>query len=253
MRFKSLWFLLLFTVTASAQGAEIKQAMELTGMDRLVAFLPQLSNQVLEQSRGALEPAQFEQVESLFQTHFSDQALEQAVNAQLQKHYDSKTYQRYVQALNTPLAQKVAALEKSDPQQRYAWIGEQKSKNFTDAPRKTLLEELDKAGYASEFGVELQTAFFRAVFVAVNPQLEADMRIDDEELQRMVNEVYNGLIGPTRESTLWNYYYTFKDQDVSVIKDYLTLQQSNDMQAGNQWLRNAVMTAIEEQSKKMTK
>lgn len=250
----SLFTTLLLCITtlslanAADRNGDVNAIMDETGFDKLVEHVPEFAQNTLKQSSGALEPQVNSALSKAFSQAFAASAVRRDVIAVLNSHYDAKQGGGYLQKLRSPLAQKISELEKrtNDPANRADFIAFNEALKSKPAPAKRLkqIERLDKATRISEFGIDMQAALFRAVFTAVNPIMEADMRVGDSEMEKMVKEVRQSFSEAYNEGTQRSYLYTFRNLSDQELEEYIKLCESNEYRWGVQLLGNAMVSAL---------
>ncbi len=248
--------LLVFTLTpvqaSSSQSegttAQIEQLLERTGFNKLLDRVPDFAQGVLKQSAGALDPEVNSAVSSVFERAFSRSNIRSDVMRTLRTHHDSRQAQAYLEILDTPLAMKMAKLERApnQPENRSAFQAyvHQLGNEPAPASRLALIERLDQANRASDFSVDIQTSLFKAVFSAVDPIMEPEMRLGEGELERMVGEIRESLGEDIRNRTQASYLYAFRDVPDSDLETYVRLCESEPHRWAIQLLGNAMISAL---------
>lgn len=235
-----------------ANGAErdsqINTIMTETGFDKLMEHVPEFAQNTLKQSSGALEPKVNSALSKAFSHSFASSAVRKDVLALLQAHYNAKQAEGYLKQLQSPLSKKIAELERrtNDPANRddfNSFAQALKSKPASPGRIKQI-ERLDKATRITDFGVDMQAAFFKAVFTAVNPVLEDEMRVGDSEMEKMVKEVRQSFSSAYKEGTQLSYLYTFRTLSDQELEAYIKLCESSDYRWGVQLLGNAMISAL---------
>lgn len=253
MKFRTTLFttlLLLFASLASAadRDTEIKAIMAETGFDKLMEHAPDFAQNTLKQSSGALEPKVNSALSKAFNQSFAPAAVRRDVLTLINAHYDAKQAAGYLKQLQSPLAKKVAELERrtNDPANRddfNAFAQALKSKPAA-ASRLKQIERLDKATRITDFGVDMQAAFFKAVFTAVNPVMDEEMRVGDSEMEKMVKEVRQSFSGAYKEGTQLSYLYTLRSLSDQELEEYIKMCESSNYRWGVQLLGNAMISAL---------
>lgn len=246
--FTTLLFLFCSVAGAADRDTDIKAIMTETGFDKLMDHIPEFAQNTLKQSSGALEPKVNSALSKAFNQSFAPAAVRRDVLALIGAHYDDKQGNAYLKQLQSPLAKKIAELERrtNDPANRNDFAAFTQSLKSKPAPANRLkqLERLDKAARITDFGVDMQAAFFKAVFTAVNPVLEEEMRVGDSEMEKMVKEVRQSFSGAYKEGTQAAYLYTFRNITDKELEEYVKLCESSDYRWGVQLLGNAMISAI---------
>ncbi len=243
-----LCLLCLQQANAANKNEQINTILEQTGFDKLLQHIPDFAQAVLKQSSGALEPEMNSALSAAFNQAFATAAVQRDVINVINAHYDESQATAYLNQLQSPLAVKIAELERStntpaSQQAMRAYATELATKPATSA-RSLLVEQLDKANRHTDFFVDMQTAFFKAIFVAIEPVMEADMRLGDGELDKMVTEVRNSLEESTRNNTRLSYLYAFRDISDDELKNYIALCESDEYHWAIQLLGNAMISAL---------
>ncbi len=233
---------------AADRTEQINAIIEETGFDELLEHVPEFAQNILQQSSGALEPEVNSRMSAAFEHAFAATQVRSDVYKVLNAHYEEQQATTYLQQLRSPLAQKISDLEKStsSPDNRDAFTDfaqEQKTKP-APAKRQALIERLDNATRITEFGVDMQAAFFKAVFTAVNPVLDDDMRVGTEEMEKMVNEVRQSFSEAYKTNTRLSYLFTFRSLSDEELTQYIELCESNNYRWGVQLLGNAMVSAL---------
>lgn len=116
--------------------------------------------------------------------------------------------------------------------------------------RQALIERLDSANRTSEFSVNLQLAFFRSVFSAINPVMDIDMKIEDDELQTMQDEVRKSIAADIKHHVHNSYFYAFRDLSDKELETYVIMSESDINRQSNQKLTTAIINAIDNASQR---
>ncbi len=245
--------LLLFTAQASAGQQEeanvhIEQLLERTGFNKLLDRVPDFAQGVLKQSAGALDPEVNAAVSGVFQRAFSRTNVRRDVVRTLRAHHNREQAQAYLNILDSPLALKMAKLERAPNQAEnrsafQAYVHQLKSEP-APAPRLALIERLDQANRTTQFSVDMQTAFFKAVFSAVDPIMDPEMRLGDGELEKMVGEIRESLGKDIRNRTQASYLFAFRDISDNELEEYVRLCESEPHRWAIQLLGNAMISAL---------
>jgi len=241
---------LLFSSLSYAQSDEqhIQEILDRTGFNKLLDYVPQLSQNILKQSAGTLDPEVTSALNGAFQRAFTSRAVRRSVLATVRGHFDADKAEQYLTQLNSPLAQQMAALERlpnqAENQAAFQTYASQLQSSPAAAPRQALIERLDTANNTTGFSVELQTALFKAVFAAVDPILDDDMKLSEGELDKMVTEVRESLHKDTQFRTHASYLFAFKDLTDAELNSYVELCESSQHRWAIQLLGNAMVSAL---------
>ena len=232
----------------TSKDEQINAILEKSGFNKLLQYVPAFSQSVLKQSSGALEPEIGSALSAAFSQAFTTAAVQRDVNLLLKAHYNESHATAYLKHLNSPLSLKMAKLESdtSDPANREdikAFSAALTNQPIAES-RGQLVERLDKATRTTDFSIDMQTAFFKAIFVAIEPVMEADMRIGEDELDKMVNEVRTSLEEGLRNNTRLSFLYAFRDISDAELKSYIEMCESEQYRWGIQLLGNAMISAI---------
>lgn len=233
---------------AAERSSEINAIMTETGFDKLVEHVPQFAHNTLKQSSGALEPKVNSALSQAFNQAFASAAVRKDVLALIQAHYDPKQGAAYLKQLRSPLSKKIVELERTSnaPESRddfNAFAATLKTKPAS-AARLKQIARLDKATRITDFGVDMQAAFFKAVFTAINPVMEEDMRVGSSEMDKMVKEVRDSFNGAYREGTQLTYLYTFRNLSDQELETHIKQCESSSYRWGVQLLGNAMISAL---------
>ncbi len=232
----------------SADTAQIDQLLARTGFNKLLDRIPTFAQGVLKQSAGALDPEVNAAVSGVFQRAFSRTNVRRDVLRTLRAHYDAKQAQAYLTMLDTPLALKMAKLERApnQPENRSAFQAYVNQLQSQPAPasRLALIKQLDDANRTTAFSVDMQTAFFKAVFSAVDPIMDAEMKLGDGELEKMVSEIRESLGKEIRSRTEASYLYAFRDVSDKELAAYVRMCESEPHRWAIQLLGNAMISAL---------
>ncbi|HHJ80592.1 MAG TPA: hypothetical protein ENJ65_03050, partial [Candidatus Tenderia electrophaga] len=166
---------------SSSKDEQINTILEKTGFNKLLKHVPGFSQAVLKQSSGALEPEMSSALSAAFSQAFTTAAVQRDVTLLLNAHYDEANATAYLEHLNSPFSQKMAKLESDTNNPANREDIQAFSAALANQPvaqsRSALVERLDKATRTTDFSTDMQTAFFKAIFVAIEPVMEADMRL----------------------------------------------------------------------------
>ena len=80
--------------------------------------------------------------------------------------------------------------------------------------------------------------------MAIEPVMEADMRLGDGELEKMVNEVRTSLEEGLRKNTRLSFLYAFRDISDAELISYIEVCESEEYRWAIQLLGNAMISAI---------
>lgn len=244
--------LLFIALPAQAQTnqATIDKILEDTGINRLIAASPRLALAALKQSAFAVdEPKVNSQLNGAFTNAFTQKKIKRDISNQLSRNIDQALAERYLNLLSKPEWAKLAKMERasSDPKNRDDMMkfAESLKQQAAPASRMTLVERLDKANRTSEFSVNLQLAFFRSVFRAINPVLDADMKIDNEELGKMQDEVRKTISKDIKQHVQFSYLYAFRTLADAELAQYVELSESKTNTDSNAQLTKAIINSID--------
>jgi hypothetical protein len=242
--------LLTLQVQASDKQQQIDTILEQSGFNKLLQHVPDFAQAVLKQSSGALEPEINSALSAVFQDAFATDAVRQGVIEVIDAHYDESRANSYIQQLNSPLSRRMAELERttSNPANAGDFRAFATTLDKTPPPesRSQLIKRLDQANRTTEFSIDMQTAFFKAIFVAIDPVMDADMRLADGELDKMVDEVRNSLDKSLRKNTRLAYLYAFRKVSDKELEGYIEMCESDSYRWAIQMLANAMISALSE-------
>ncbi len=232
----------------SGKDEQINAILDKTGFNKLLQHVPNFSQSVLKQSSGALEPEMGSALSAAFSQAFATATVQSDVNHVLKAHYNESHATAYLKHLNSPLSQKMARLESdtNNPDNRddIKAFSAALANQPTAQSRSTLVERLDQATRTTDFSIDMQTAFFKAIFVAIEPVMEADMRLGEGELEKMVNEVRTSFEEGLRNNTRLSFLYAFRDISDEELKSYIEICESEEYRWAIQLLGNAMISAI---------
>ncbi len=235
---------------AQTSQATIEQIIEETGINRLIAATPRLALAALKQSAFAVdEPKVNSRLSGAFSNSFTVEKIKRDISNQLSQQMAQPLADRYLALLSKPEWTKLAKMERasSDPKNREEMMrfAEALKQQAAPASRMALIERLDQANRTSEFSTNLQLAFFRSVFSAINPVLDADMKIDDEELGKMQDEVRKTITQDIKQHVQSSYLYAFRTQGDAELNRYVELSESKTNLEGNALLTKAIIDSID--------
>lgn len=246
----SVTLFLLLTPPAFAQNNEvqIQSLLERTGFTRLLAHVPDFAQGVLKQSAGALDPEVNSALSAAFSQSFSTKNIRRKVLQTIQSHFDQEKAIEYLTLLDSPLAKEMAELERTPNQAEHKEtfqkfiLGQQSNPAVPE--RIELIKRLDDANNTTNFSVNMQTAFFKAVFSAVDPIMDTDMRLAKGELDKMVAEVRESLFQDIQKRTQLSYLYAFHTVDIKKLEEYIQLNESDNHRWAIQLLGNAMLSSL---------
>ncbi len=248
----ALCTLLIGTSPLQAQTTQtsIDSILENTGINKLINASPRLALAALKQSAFAIdEPKVNSQLSGAFSNAFTPEKIKRDISTQLSNRMDQPLADRYLDLLADPTWVKHAKMERasSDPKnaQEMMTFAEALNQQAAPASRMALIERLDSANRTSEFSTQLQLAFFRSVFKAINPVLDADMKIDDEELGKMQDEVQKTISADIKKHVQRSYLYAFRTLKDAELEEYVKLSESNTNRESNQLLTRAIINSID--------
>lgn len=240
--------LLTLQVHAADKHQQIDTILEQTGFNKLLQYVPNFAQSVLKQSSGALEPEVNSALSSAFADAFATPVVKRDVVTVVSAHYDARHADTYIEQLRSPLSLRMAELERntSDPANMDDFKAYAASLQETPPPaaRRQLIQRLDEANRTTEFSVDMQTAMFKAIFVAIEPVMEADLRLGDGELEKMVDEVRTSLDESLRTNTRLSYLYAFRDVSDEKLEAYIEMCESESYRWAIQLLGNAMISAL---------
>lgn len=243
-----LGLIILSQAHANTQDEQINIILEQTGFNKLVQFTPDFAQAVLKQSSGALEPEMNSALSGAFQQAFAVPLVQRDIASLINAHYNAKYASAYIKQLQSPLHLRMAELERNtnNPANRKNIKTFGTALQNTPAPRSRsdLIERLDKANRTTDFSVDMQSAFFKAIFVAIEPVMDTDMRLGEGELEKMVNEVRSSLEESLRNNTRLSYLYAFRDVSDAELTQYIELCEAEEYRWAIQLLGNAMISAI---------
>ncbi len=244
----------IMPAVADQKSSDIEEILEQTGFNKLIQLTPNFAQAILKQSSGALEPEMNSALSAAFTQAFASTTVKRDIKRTLSAHYKAEHAQGFIKQLKSPIAEKMGELESktSDPAQRpmiESFAKQQKEKPAT-MQRTALIQRLDKANRTTAFSIDMQTAFFKAIFVAIDPVMESDMRISEDELTKMVNEVRTSLEESIAYNTQLSYLYAFRDVSDEELTAYIEMGENDDYRWGIQLLGNAMVLAINHASER---
>lgn len=244
-------------VHAEATDKQILEMMELTGFGKLIERIPAFARAALKQSEGALEDDIRAELDGAIALAYRGEGIYARVLRSLRDTYKAEPAEGYLRMLRSPLAQKMAGLERAvaapAAQAELKSYAERLKTAPADPRRLALVKRLDEASRASAFTLDMQTAFFASIFQAIDPRLEPDMRLEAGELQRMVGEVRRSLEGPVSETTIASYLYAYRDVPEAELVRYVEMHESADAAWGVRVLGEAMMVALDEAGREAAK
>lgn len=240
--------LLALQAQAADKREQIDTMLEQSGFNKLLQYVPDFAQAVLRQSSGALEPEASSALSAAFSDAFATPAVQRDVIEILSAHYDEARASAYIEQLRNPISLRMAELERSTSNPAnlddFKAFAASLQETPPDALRSRLIQRLDQANRTTQFSVDMQTAFFKAIFVAIEPVMEADMRLGDGELEKMVDEVRTSLEERLRNNTRLSYLYAFRDVSNEDLEDYIELCESESYRWAIQLLGNAMISAL---------
>ncbi len=237
-------------IQAQTTQASIDSILENTGINKLINASPRLAIAALKQSAFAIdEPKVNSRLNGAFNNAFTPERIKRDITTQLSHDMDQPLADRYLDLLAEPVWVKHAQMERasSDPKntQEMVAYAEALDQQAAPAARMALIERLDSANRTSEFSTQLQLAFFRSVFRAINPVLDADMKIDDEELEKMQDEVRKTIEDDIKKHVQRSYLYAFRTLNDAELASYVKLSESDTNRESNQLLTRAIIDSID--------
>jgi len=249
----TLFLLLPLSLPCYAQTtqASIDEILQATGINKLITASPKLALAALKQSAFAIEDPQVSsRLNGAYSSAFTEEKIRQSITSQLQQTMPQLLADNYLWLLADPVWQKLSKMERasSNPQNAQDMIAFAEANKLQPAPadRIALIERLDQANRTSEFSVNLKLAFFRSVFSAINPVMDADMKIDDEELIKMQEEVRKSITDDINKHVQLSYLYAFRNVDNAELESYIELNESDTNRDSNQQLTKAIINAIDQ-------
>ncbi len=243
-----IFSLFAHAVAAESRSAQIDAMLQLTGLEKLLEHVPGFAGDALAQGRGAIDPEVWQRLQRHLPTAFSAEYVRRSLRNHLRERLEPAAAAAYLDFLRSPLARTFAEQERlaAGSHEGFRQFIDGLPKDFKASSRGRLLVRLDKATRTSLFSVDMQTAFFRAIFRAVDPLLEEDMRLREGELERMASEVRNSLMGPTQEMTLYSFAYAYRQISDGQLRMYVEKYESDSARWGVVTLGEAVMLALED-------
>ena len=241
---------LFFSIPAVADdvSVSIERILDASGFNKLLTRVPDFAQAVLRQSSGALDPEANSALSAAFVSAFDVERVRGDIVDVVKSNYEPEHAEAYLRMVQSPLAQQMTVLERaiSDAGQQEALAGfvSALANTPTVEHRNALVTQLDNANRASEFSIDMQTAFFRAVFTAIEPVLDEEMRLESGELDRMVDEVRESLREVTVTRTRNAYLFAFRDVDDRQLQAYVELCETTGYRWMVQLLGNAMVASI---------
>lgn len=245
------------TVHADDSDAQLKKIIDRSGLEKLISHIPQLAQGVLKQSSGAIEPKMNSALSGAFNQAFQPELVQRDFAAILRSHYDAKQASDYLQLEENPLSRKVTQLERAlntpEQQKNLRQFAEQLQKKPATGKRPALIKRLDKANRTTELRIDMEAAFFKAVFAALDPVMESDMRLGEGELQQMETEVRQSLQEPVASGTQTYYLYAYRELSDAELKTYVELCETDAHRWAMQILGNAMVSALNQAGERAAK
>ncbi len=242
--------LLPFSSQAQPQSETIDNIISGTGIDKLIQASPKLALAALKQSAFAVdEPQVNSQLNGAFQAAFTEQQIGDDIRHQLMSEMSTKLAESYLGLLTDPTWKKFSKMERasSDPAnaEDMQTFAASISNHAPPSSRMDLIRRLDNANRTSGFSVNLQIAFFRTVFKAINPVMDEDMKIGDEELGKMQDEVRKSISNDIKKHVELSYLYAFRKVSDQELESYVKLSESNTNRDSNRILTKSIINAID--------
>lgn len=227
---------------------KIERAIAMTGFDRLVDALPEFADHALYESRGAVRPETWEKVRQAFEEVYVPDQLKAAVRAKLIERYDDAQFKAYLKYLQSPLTRYMAVLEQkanvNADQEKFKAFLLSLEKAGGDDVRAALATRLDDASGTTKLTINIQSAFFRSIFLAVDPTLEKDLKLQEGELDNMENEVRGSMADMTRRVTVSTYLYAYQSVSTDKLRRFVETTESLDVRLGNEMLASALLAVL---------
>lgn len=239
----------------ASKSQTVDEILLAAGINKLIDASPRLAIAALKQSAFAVDqPKVNSELQRAYNQAFTTQSIHKDINQALSTAMDQKLADSYLWQLADPNWQRFSKLERasSDPdnaEEMSAFSTSLKETPPSDA-RQALIERLDAANRTSEFSVNLKLAFFRSVFSAINPVMEVDMKIEQDELKTMQDEVRKSIEADITNHVHHSYLYAFRDLSDQELEQYIALSESEINRNSNQLLTSAIISAIDKASQR---
>jgi hypothetical protein len=235
-------------VTDYTKKQKIERAIEMTGFDRLIDALPEFADRALYESRGAVRPETWENVRKAFEEVYIPDQLKAAVRLRLIERYEDAQFKAYLKYLQSPLTRYMAVLEQKAnvgaDQEKFKEFLMSLEKNPNNDPRSSLAMRLDEASGTTKLTINIQSAFFRSIFMAVDPTLEKDLKLQEGELESMENEVRGSMAETTRRITVATYLYAYRSVSTEKLRRFVEETESLDVRWGNELFAKTLLSVL---------
>lgn len=233
----------------------IDSAIKLTGLDKLIEHVPDFAQSSLDQGKGAIDPKVWNALSNEIPNSYNQKDVSRDLVRYLKENNDPKMLDAYVAFLKSDQIKRFAAKEGGSNMvpQKFRQYVDSRPQDFHQSKRSLLISRLDDATRSSEFSLDIQTAFFRTIFQAVNPFLDPDMRLKDGELNGMSDEVRNSLLKSTKDMTLFSYSFAYQEFSDKEIEEYVQAYEKKEHKWAVRFLGNGMMYAIDQAGKRMEK
>lgn len=224
------------------QDKLIDDILAVSGMDHMLAQLPEqmLAGAMSAQKqdkKAKMSADDMRDMERAFKEAFTAQGFRQQVVARYKKNFDQKRYQALLDDISTPLAKRMAELEKVQPKpEDMAAFSAALAAKPMSPERIALVQRIDVASRSSEMAAEAMFASIRGVVrgaAGEGSQQAADL---DKFLEKQRAAMEEGIRNATRMSLA----YTYREVSDADLAEYAKIYDKE----GNKWALGLAYDAL---------
>lgn len=228
--------------SAARQDKLIEDILAVSGMDHMLAQLPE---QMLagamstrkQDKKARLSADEMREMERAVKEAFPAQGFRQQVVARFKKNYDQKRYQALLDDISTPLAKRMAELEKKQPKpEDLAAFSAGLASRPMSAERVALVQRIDAASRSSELAAEAMFSSIRGVVRGAAGEGSKQAADLDKFLEKQRAAAEDGISNSTRMSLA----YTYREVSDADLAEYTKIYEKE----GNKWVLGLAYDAL---------
>ena len=211
--------------------ALIREALELAGVKKQMQQIPAMVRAQITKRQGETDPKVHAAISKILTESYQAEEIYQAVENSFKYHFDQKRLTTVLEWLRSPLGRKISELELRtiDPErvQELQKFAAQLKEKPAAKEHMTLVRRLDDATGATQLTLQMNLAGLRSSVKAIDAILPPAKRLQEGQLEKLVNEMKAQLQGPLREGTLTNFLFTYRSLSDPELRRYVEYAESD--------------------------
>lgn len=240
---------LLLTATANAaptdeRAAQIDELLELTGLRRSLAQVPELAQMLVQKQAGQLSPSDQARLAEGVARALRWEALGGPVRDALQAGFDPARVSTLLAWLRAPLARRLTDLEVAasspEAQREIERLAAQLQTSRPPQTRIALIQRLDTASGSADMNVDFMVAIFKTMAETVVRRQGVAATARPGEMDQYVKQLRAQLEQPIRTSAFLFMLYAYRSVSEADLEQYVQFMESD----AARWLSRAIRQGL---------